>query len=177
VFKDYLYEFYTSSLGFYIGVFVFLFVSILSRPEDFGGFWQIVGLIGVAAIEACLMTQETDVTQWLFPNRTIHERISLLQQAYTGISITIAQLGPLYFVNDESSSRKEALLKEIEAASQSILLESQHLVKSELIPFAKHPEMTRQLEKLTIKTMAEQNYFKEKDQFLSTLHHMEKKLN
>lgn len=68
-------------------------LNILGRL-DYGTFWRYTGLLILLWLETSLLYKE-DFGSFLFPHRTIHEKIQLIHQVGLAMFVALGQVGPV----------------------------------------------------------------------------------
>ncbi|RKO88361.1 hypothetical protein BDK51DRAFT_32511 [Blyttiomyces helicus] len=148
--RDFLMAYLPGSISFYLGTGVMLVLfSVLGRI-DFGSYWRFVGLISLAALEACVAIRASPLPWIFFPWRTPSQKIAILHQLFVVISIAFSQLGPILFPVDRRPLKQRLL--ELDGISGMLAKESVAMFRAAFEPFAHDPaaagELQRKMEKL-----------------------------
>jgi curved DNA-binding protein CbpA len=147
--KEYLWQAFPPSLGFYAGTGVVLVLFSVSGKAEFGRYWRYVTFAGLVLLELALVMREDTLLHrlcaFLVPNSTVHDQVTVARQLYMTLFIALSQIGPVWFPQQQKQDMRP-LLMQLLATSELSVKEVSAGMQETVEPFKRDETMVRRLQ-------------------------------
>ncbi len=149
-------------IPYYIGSFTFLIITGLLGKTEYARYWRYLSLYGLLVFDSYYIFTNDQPPFWLFPSKTVHEKIGFLHEAYILFFVAFSQIAPMLFSDKSDDKALDDVLLDLDVLTKALQKDSLKTFTSILEPFDKEEDL-RLLERRMQKTAIEAQLFMEDD--------------